>query len=215
MKHYQIKSLLVAAFCIFGCTLTVNAQRDALFEIYGTDSTNIVMLGNSLTHGCDWNELFHNPNVINRGISGEDSPAMLRRIKSITDGKPAKIFLMAGVNDISHDISVDSVIHDVTTLIDTIMSQTPQTKLYVESLLPVNNSFGRYKTMIGKEQVIRDVNTRLKKEVTDRGLTFIDIHENFCDADGNLKAEWTADGLHLLAPAYVCWRELLLPYINE
>lgn len=214
MKKHILSAVLTFS-SIIGGTATMSAQRDALFEIYGTDSTNIVMLGNSLTQGCDWNELFHNPNVINRGIIGEDSPAMLRRIKSITDGKPAKIFLMAGVNDISHDISVDSVIHDVTALIDAIMAQTPQTKLYVESLLPVNNSFGRYKTMLNKEQVIRDVNTRLKKEVTDRGLTFIDIHENFCDSDGNLKAEWTADGLHLLAPAYVCWRELLLPYINE
>lgn len=210
-----IRITLAAVLIIVAGSVRISAQRTALFEIYGTDSTNIVMLGNSLTAGVDWNELLKNPDVVNRGIIGDDSPAMLNRINCITAGKPRKIFLMAGVNDISHDITADSVARAVAELVDTIMMQTPESKLYIQSLLPANDSFGRYKTMVGKKQTIRDVNVLLKEMAEQRGLTFVDIHEAFCDEEGNLKAEWTPDGLHLLAPAYVCWRDLLLPYINE
>ena len=215
----MIKNLLRAiSLSIVAMTFTANeaqAQRQAMFELYGTDSTQIVMLGNSLTAGAEWNELLKKPNVVNRGIVGDDAPAILRRIECVTAGHPQKIFLMFGVNDISHDLSADSVCKDVTRLIDTIMAQTPDTKLYIQSCLPCNNSFGRYKTMIGKEQTIRDLNVLLRREAEKRGLTFIDIHQAFCDEEGNLKKEWTSDGLHLLAPAYETWRDLILPYINE
>lgn len=46
-------------------------QRASLFDTLGTNPSSIVMLGNSLTHGCEWHELLGNPNVVNRGINGE------------------------------------------------------------------------------------------------------------------------------------------------
>ena len=195
---------------------SANAQgRQAYFELFGTDSTSIVMLGNSLTAGVDWHELLHNGNVVNRGIVGDTSIDIMNRLDCVTSGKPAKIFLLAGVNDISHDLTPDSVMICVNELLDSIQSQTPDTKLYLQSLLPINNSFERYKTMIGKEQTVRDVNVLLKQEAEKRNITFIDLYDAFCDEDQNLKADWTADGLHLLLPAYVQWRDLIIDYINE
>ena len=35
------------------------------------------------------------------------------------------------------------------------------------------------------------------------------------DADGNLRTDLTNDGLHLLGPAYLVWRDAIMPYINE
>ena len=46
-------------------------QRATLFDQLGVRSDNIVMLGNSLTHGCEWRELLGNPLVVNRGINGD------------------------------------------------------------------------------------------------------------------------------------------------
>lgn len=123
--------------------------------------------------------------------------------------------MMAGVNDISHDLTVDSVARVVMRLVDSIMVQTPQTKLYVQSLLPINNSFGRYKTMTHREDTVRMVNEIIEKETVARGITFINLYDAFCDSDRNLRADWTADGLHLLMPAYIRWKEILLPFVNE
>ena len=212
-KRWTLSIFLSLTFILAG--LRCSAQRSALFEIYGTDSTSIVMLGNSLTAGCDWYELFHNGKVVNRGIVGDTSTDIMNRLECITSGKPAKIFLLAGVNDISHDLSADSVMLCINELIDSIQSQSPTTKLYLQSLLPINNSFGRYQRMIGKEQTVKEVNTLLKAEADKRGLNFIDLYDSFCDEEGNLRSDWTNDGLHLLAPAYVKWRDLLIDYINE
>ncbi|MDE6333818.1 MAG: sialate O-acetylesterase [Muribaculaceae bacterium] len=190
-------------------------QRASLFDALGVDSTDIVFLGNSLTHGCEWHELLDMPNVLNRGINGDIVEGVGDRISSVVNGHPAKIFLMIGANDVSHDLSADSIVRAVTKLIDYITEATPSTRLYIQSMLPINNSFGRYRLMKGKEQVIRDINAALEPEVRRRGLTWVNLHPAFCDADGNLRAEFTNDGLHLLAPGYLTWRDIVLPYVKE
>lgn len=190
-------------------------QRASLFDALGVDSTTIVFLGNSLTHGCEWHELLGKPNVVNRGINGDIVEGIKLRIGSVVNGHPAKIFLMVGANDVSHDLSADSIATAALELIDYIREATPQTRLYVQSMLPINNSFGRYKLMKDKEQVIRDVNALLEPAVKERGATWVNLHPHFCDENGNLRADFTNDGLHLLAPGYLKWREIILPYVEE
>ncbi len=190
-------------------------QRASLFDALPVDSNSIVMLGNSLTHGCEWHELFGMPNILNRGINGDVVQGIRERVDHIVQGHPAKIFLLSGVNDVSHNLTADSVANALGELIVYIRQQTPGTKLYVESLLPINNSFKRYKNIFGKEQVVRDINTRLQKIAEDNGCTWINLYPAFADDEGNLRADLTNDGLHLLAPGYMIWREILLPYIKE
>ncbi|WP_315817085.1 hypothetical protein [Paraflavitalea speifideaquila] len=40
-------------------------------------------------------------------------------------------------------------------------------------------------------------------------LTYINLHEVFADANGDLKKEYTADGIHLKPAAYVLWIDFL------
>jgi lysophospholipase L1-like esterase len=220
MKLSVFLAMVTASCTIFAQTpakkyTELYGQRASLFETLGCDSTSIVMLGNSLTHGCEWHELFDNHKVLNRGINGDIVEGIADRIDPIVNGHPAKIFLLTGVNDVSHNLTADSIANALGQLIDTIRTRTPQTRLYVQSLLPINNSFGRYKLMFGKEQVIRDINALLEPIAKAKGCVWLNSYPIFCDADGNLKAEWTNDGLHLLGPGYLAWRDFLLPYINE
>lgn len=221
----MIRTILAAAalICAFAATAQQPEkkytefyyQRAALFDSLGVDSADIVFLGNSLTNGGEWDELLGMPNAVNRGISGDTTEGIADRLGSITRGKPAKIFLMAGVNDVSHDIPADSVAQSVLALIERIHAESPSTKVYLQSLLPINNSFGRYKAVFGKEQTVRDVNRLLRPVVESAGATWIDIHGLFADAEGNLRADLTNDGLHLLAPGYAIWRDALRPYVEE
>ncbi len=190
-------------------------QRASLFDTLGTNPSSIVMLGNSLTHGCEWHELLGNPNVVNRGINGDIAEGIDLRLDGILRGKPAKIFLLCGVNDVSHDLSADSIASAVEAITERIRRESPTTKVYLQSLLPINNSFGRYKRIFGKEQTIRDINTLLEKHAAKSGITWINLYPSFADENGNLRADLTNDCLHLLGPGYIIWRELILPYINE
>lgn len=190
-------------------------QRASLFDVLPVDSNSIVMLGNSLTHGCEWHELFGMPNVLNRGINGDIVQGIRERIEPIVKGHPKKIFLLTGVNDVSHHLTADSIVTALGSLISYIREQTPETQLYVESLLPINNSFKRYKNIFGKEQVIRDINAKLEGVVKSKGATWINVYPAFCDEESNLRSDLTNDGLHLLGPGYMIWRDLLLPYVRE
>lgn len=210
--------LFVASCCL--CSVAedpapINRQRSTLFEVLIPDSSSIVMLGNSLTNGCEWHELLNMPNVLNRGISGDTTKDINARLESVIQGRPAKIFLLSGVNDISHGLSADSVAKDIITLVDRILRESPLSQLYVQSILPINNSFGRYKRMIGKEQVISEVNTLVAIACRERGVPFIDIHNLMTDAAGNLRVELTNDGLHLLGPAYIIWKQAIMPYLKD
>lgn len=190
-------------------------QRAALYNTLGVDSTNIVMFGNSLTHGGEWAQLLGDNRVVNRGINGDVVQGLIDRVDAVTDGQPAKIFLLIGANDVSHDLTADSIATAIGGLIDVIRARTPQTQLYVQSVLPVNNSFGRYKAMRGKEQVLRDINTLLQPIATAKGATWIDLHSHFTDKDGNLRADLTNDGLHLLPEGYAIWCEILRSYLAQ
>lgn len=191
-------------------------QRATLFNTLGVDSASIVMFGNSLTHGNEWHELFDDHKILNRGINGDIIEGLTDRLDCVVNGHPAKIFLLIGANDVSHDISADSIASAAGDLIQLIRERTPQTRLYVQSLLPINNKdYKRYKAMFGKDQVIRDVNKLLKPVAEANGATWINVHDSLTDDEGNLRADLTNDGLHLLGQGYIIWRDILLPYIKE
>lgn len=190
-------------------------QRASLFDVLPVDSTNIVMLGNSLTNGCEWHELFDNPKVVNRGISGDIVGGLEDRLQSVVSGNPAKIFLMIGVNDISHDLTPDSIATAITALVQHIRRETPATRLYVQSLLPFNNDFGQYRRLTGHDTDVAAINAIISRSVTEAGATYIDLYPLFVNTEGKLRPELTNDGLHMLGPAYLLWRDALLPYLNQ
>lgn len=218
------KYLILAALGIAGACVSATSQAqgempkgettpDAMSDTITPES--IVFLGNSLTYGGDWNSLFGINNAVNRGIVGNTAADIDGRLSEVTAGKPAKIFLMCGVNDVSHDLTADSVARAVTGLVDRIRRESPSTKLYLQSLLPINNSFGRYKRVIGKEQTIRDINALLEPMARERGVEWIMLYPYFCDENLNLRKELTTDGLHLVDSGYAIWKEHLMPYVFE
>ena len=219
MKHLRLWSFIT----LFVLTISAFAekhtefyyQRASLFELLPIDSTDIVFLGNSLTNGCEWHELLGIPNVKNRGISGDIVQGVDERLTPVTNGHPAKIFFLTGVNDLSHDVPADSVATAILNVVDRIHAESPETKVYVQSLLPINNAFGRYKKVVGKEQDIIDINSTLAKECANHGATWINLYPSFADENGNLREDLTNDGLHLLGPGYLIWRDIVLPYVLE
>lgn len=188
-------------------------QRASLFAELPVDSTNIVMLGNSITHYCEWHELLGNPKVLNRGISGDVAQGVYDRLGSILPGHPAKIFLMIGVNDISHDLSADSICALTEKIVDRIQAESPQTKLYLQSCLPVNEKFKVYKGIWDKTPVVPEVNEAYRRMAARKCIPYIDLYTLFVDESGSLREDLTNDGLHLTAPGYLLWREALKPYL--
>lgn len=179
-------------------------------------SSDIVMLGNSLTeNGKDWNKRLGTNNIRNRGIIGDEAMGVYDRLHQILPGKPKKIFLMIGVNDVSHDLTADSVVCLIGQLVDKIQKESPTTTLYLQSLLPINENKSKYKTMIGKTLLIPQINDKLQVLCYDKGITFINLFPLF--TEGNtyvLREELTRDGLHIIDEGYDIWSKGLAEYID-
>lgn len=190
-------------------------QRESLFDVLEVDSTDIVFLGNSITNGCEWHELLGMPNVLNRGISGDIVAGIEDRLESVVKGQPAKIFLMIGVNDVSHELSADSISTSIMNLVHRIKRESPRTKLYVQSLLPINDSYNIFKKINGKSETIRHINEIIEPQVKNSGATWINLYPAFCDENSNLRDDFTNDGLHLTGKGYLLWRDLIIDYVTE
>ena len=170
-------------------------------------SKDIVMLGNSLTEGGgDWGKRLGKDNVINRGISGDEVMGVYDRLHQILPGKPAKLFLLIGVNDVSHDLSTDSIVYRIDQTLTRIQKESPETKVYLQSLLPINESFNRYKRLTNKTYQIPEINARLETLAKEKKITFINLYPLFAEKGTNvLKKELTYDGLHLNDEGYKVW----------
>ena len=220
MKRILVLLMAVATLSCLAQKKPVNpdvyyARRATLFDLLPVYSSDIIMLGNSLTDGAEWNELFDNCHVKNRGIVGDIIPGFFERLEPILKGQPRKIFIMGGVNDISHGVSADSIVSAMTQVVTTIQARCPKTEIYVQSMLPFNNDVRLWKLLKGREQVVVDGNKGLESMCQRLGVTFINLYPLFVGENGKMKPEYTNDGLHLMGGAYLIWRDALLPYIRK
>lgn len=193
---------------------TYNVQV-ALFKSYKNSKSDIIFLGNSITAHAQWPELLENPNVKNRGISGDITFGILQRLEEVTEGMPSKVFLLIGINDISRNIPDELIIKNIEKIVERIKKESPTTRVYLETILPTNNSFTKFKNHYNKDQHIAIVNNGIKNIAKKHRLTLIDSHELMLDSEGRLQNNLTHDGLHLTADGYNLWAKTLKKYIEE
>ena len=179
-------------------------------------SEDIVFVGNSLTEGGKWDEYFPGQKIVNRGIIGDAAFGIYDRLYQILPGKPKKIFLQTGGNDVSHNLSPEEITERVAMIIDKIREESPETKLYLQSSLPINESFNRYKTMIGKTNVLPELSKCLEQLAASRGIVFINLFPLYVQPGTNImRKDLTTDGLHLKKEGYEIWRKAIERYVTE
>lgn len=217
MKYKEIVLIVVI---VLGSSLHCLAdkyweQKVSLFDHLPITTSDIVFLGNSITDGGNFEELFKREDVKNRGIRSDAIPGVIKRLDQVTKGHPRKIFLLIGINDVSHGLTVDALAKRYETLVDSILRKSPETKLYIQSIMPINNSFGVYKSLKGKEEVVKQFNKQIEKIADERGLKYINLWPMLADKNGNLNKNFTNDGLHLTGPGYRAWTNGIKEYLDE
>lgn len=185
-------------------------KQEAYFKALPVKRNAIVFLGNSITEVGEWSELFNSKNIANRGISGDVTYGVLHRLPVILEQKPKKIFVTTGVNDIKRGASIEEVSRNYERIIKLIKQTSPKTKLYVQSILPVNERMlAAIYAKITNER-INKVNVLLQKLTIKYNCVFVDLHLSALkNTDGQLKTELTTDGLHLQPMAYIIWADYL------
>ena len=216
-------STLLLSFMLFTAVFaqerkhpTFYEQRVSLFEILPASSQDILFLGNSITNGCEWSELFQDVRIKNRGISGDITRGVYDRLDPIVKGRPAKIFLLIGINDIARGVPADTIVQNISMILQKIRRESPGTKLYLQSILPVNDCYGKFKDHTSRGEITARINEQLRSIAQKTQITYIDLWTHFADpVSGKMNPDYTNDGLHLLGKGYLLWREIVLPYIQE
>ncbi|MGP1378456.1 MAG: GDSL-type esterase/lipase family protein [Prevotella veroralis] len=181
-------------------------------------SNVIVMYGDSHSeYGGDWSRHFPGAGkIINRGIIGDDSQGMYNRLDLVLPCHPKKIFFECGANDLSHGWTVERVFQGITRVLATIRERSPKTELYVQSILPLNEEVGTWKYLKGKDDLIIQLNNKLKEYCASHALTYIDLYTPLLGAHPKtMKAEYCRDGLHLTEKGYEVWAKTIRPYIYK
>lgn len=223
LKHTDMKiarTLTLILMLTASCCLPAHAdeywdQKTSLFDVLPVTSDDIVFLGNSITDGGEFAELFDMPNIKNRGIRSDVITGVEKRLTQVTAGHPAKIFLLIGINDVSHGLTVDQLAARYERLVKKIREQTPQTRLYIQSVMPINNDFNRYKNLKGREKVIPALNRRLQTIAAQNGAEYVDLTKALESAPNKLNPKYTNDGLHLNGPGYRAWTRAIQHLVKQ
>ena len=163
----------------------------------------IVFLGDSITEAGRWHEWFPDLPVVNRGIGGDTTDGVLRRMDSAINA-PSKVFLLIGTNDISFRRPRDLVHANQRAIIEQIRARAPHADLYVQSVMPRTRKY---------RQRIDELNSRFRELAAEFGGTYLDLWPALSDAKGELNADFSLDRLHLNGAGYRAWTAVLRPLV--
>jgi lysophospholipase L1-like esterase len=189
---------------------TYYEQKVTLFHLLPNTKGEIIFLGNSITDIGEWAEIWQNKKVRNRGVSGDNTFGVLARLDEITASKPAKVFIMIGINDIAKETPDTVIIANYKKIINRIQSESPKTKINVQSILPTNNDFTEFKRHQNKMEHVIFINAALENYCKEIGLVYVDLYTAFLDDNKKLDKKYTYDGLHINGYGYMKWKEILV-----
>lgn len=171
----------------------------------------VVMLGDSITEGCEWGEMLGRGDVLNRGIGGDTAQGVLHRLGDVTALKPSAVCLMIGINDLGSRVPAAEVAADVRAILERLRSAGVP-RIVLQSVLPLRPvAANPYRAIVTDSDIVA-LNDALRRLAAGHGALYLDLHPLF-SRPGGLPAEYTTDGLHLTGAAYRVWAAQLLPLL--
>lgn len=178
-----------------------------------------ILAGDSLSLWFPPELLPEDRNWLNQGISGEVSNGLLQRLDFFDRTQPDMILVMVGINDLIRGLEDQEILTNYRQIISYLRRKHPQAEIVIQSILP-HGAGGT--TWEGKEKLlaipnsrIRKLNQELNNIATKKGARYLNLHPLFTDQQGNLRSNFTTDGLHLSPPGYLVWRTALQMYTNQ
>ena len=224
----NLKSLvifIVASFMLLvGILLCINEKKIInmnykieKIERYTYNKESIVFLGDSITSRCDLDKYFPNYNVYNSGIAGNMTKDILDNMENrVFVYNPTKVFILIGTNDLVYSgLDNDGIKNNIEEIINKIYEKNSNTKIYLESIYPVNNSLNKEIVETRTNDNIKDLNNKIEKICNNNKCTYINMYDNLTDKNGNMKRIYTVDGLHLNKIGYKVVASKLTKYLNE
>ena len=178
---------------------------------------NIVFLGDSITYYYPIDEIYNELPIVKSGVPGYKTDDILKELDSMVyQYNPTSVFLLIGTNDFrdeDDDGLVEKVENNIVEIVSKIKKNRKKTKIYIESIYPVNKSVNEKQVNHRDNEEISKVNNFLENYCKDNECIYIDVFKALVDSDGNYYKNYTDDGLHANSLGYARISRVLTPYI--
>lgn len=169
-------------------------------------NADLVMFGDSITEWAPWADVFRDISMVNRGLAGDTTTGMLRRIDTTLNVKPKLVCFMAGINDLAQGYDVEHIYQNYIDMLK--VWQQNDIRILVQSTLYVGAK------LQGLNPSVELLNKKISEYCTQQGIAYLDVN-SVLSPNKLLSNEFSCDDLHLNAKAYQAWAEVLQPAIAE
>ena len=179
---------------------------------------NILFLGDSITDYYPIDSIYADLPIVKSGISGYKTQDILDRMDSMVyQYNPTKVFLLIGTNDIMYDgeDNKEPTIERIEEIIEKIKKNRNKAKIYLESIYPVNEDINKSMVKDRDNNIINDINEKLKEYCKNNTVVYIDMYKELVDEDNNFSKKYTDDGLHPNDLGYAKISQVRVKYIYD
>jgi lysophospholipase L1-like esterase len=169
-------------------------------------NADLVMFGDSITEWAPWADIFRDISMVNRGLAGDTTTGMLRRIDTTLNVKPKLVCFMAGINDLAQGYDVEYIYQNYIDMLK--VWQENDIRILVQSTLYVGSK------LQGLNPSVELLNSKISEYCSQQGIAFLDVN-SVLSPNQLLSNEYSCDDLHLNAKAYQVWAEVLQPTVAE
>ena len=178
---------------------------------------DIIFIGDSIIEYYPLQELLGtSKTIVNRGIRGYQTGLLLDNLDAHLYGDAVdQIVILIGTNDIGKDIPMSQTLTNLESVIQTISRDYPLSQIKLVSILPVNEGEDFKQTVyIRSNEKIKAWNQAYQDLASAyMQVEFVSVFENLLDQKGQLKSDFTTDGLHLSVSGYQALSSTLKKYI--
>lgn len=178
---------------------------------------DILFIGDSIVEYYPLQELFGtSKTIVNRGIRGYQTGLLLENLDAhLYGGAVDKIVLLIGTNDIGKDVPLNEALNNLEAIIQSIARDYPLTEIKLLSILPVNEGEEYKQTVyIRTNEKIQEWNQAFQELASAyMQVEFVPVFDSLIDQEGQLKKEYTTDGLHLSVTGYQVLTKALKDYL--
>ena len=174
---------------------------------------DIIFIGDSIVEYYPLQELLGTTKtIVNRGIRGYQTGLLLDNLDAHLYGDAVdQIVLLIGTNDIGKDVPMSQALTNLESVIQSISRDYPLSQIKLVSILPVHQGEEYKQTVyIRTNEKIKDWNQAYQELASAyMQVEYVSAFEELLDQEGQLKSDYTTDGLHLSVSGYQALSETL------